>query len=190
MSTSSAGITSPLVAALMIISATVGIGIGYYLTPEYRLSMYEKNAMTLGRPDRLLDLRYVNAMIAHHRGAILVAEQALQSERSEVKGLAEEILKAEPEAIAELYAWKKSWYGDTKRVPDPRVPILGSYDDTFDLRFLNAVIAHHEDGIVMTQDVRLKSSRSEVLDNANAVETFLKGGIVMLSGWRKAWYSI
>ncbi len=190
MKTPSVGIASPLALALIVISATVGIGIGYYLTPEYQLSMYEKNAMTLGRPDRLLDLRYVNAMITHHRGAMLVAEQALQSERAEVKGLAEEILKAEPEAIAELYAWKKSWYGDTKRVADPWVPKLGSYDDTFDLRFLNAVIAHHENGIVMTQDVRLKSSRSEVLDNANAVEAFLKGGIAMLSGWRKAWYNV
>lgn len=179
----------PLVAALMIISAVIGMGIGYSLTPEYEASMYEKNTMTLGRPDRLLDLRYVNAMIAHHRGAMLVAEQALSSERPEVKGLAQEILKNEPKAIDELYAWKKSWYGDARRVLDPRVPNLGAYDATFDLRFLNAVIAHHENGILMTQEVRLKSSRSEVLDNADAVEAFLKGGIATLSSWRTAWYS-
>ena len=178
----------PFVAALMILSGILGMGIGYYMTPEYRLSMYEKNGMDLGRADRTLDLRYVNAMIAHHRGAMLVAEQAKKSERAEVKNLAQAILKDEPAAIAELYAWKKAWYGDERSVRDPQVPKLGAYDKTFDLRFLNAVIAHHENGVVMTQDVRIKSSRSEVLDNADAVEAFLKGGIVMLSQWRSDWY--
>jgi uncharacterized protein (DUF305 family) len=61
---------------------------------------------------------------------------------------------------------------------------------TFDLRFLNALIAHHENGIVMTQEVRAKSSRAEVLDNADAVEAFLKKTGVMLREWRKAWYNI
>jgi uncharacterized protein (DUF305 family) len=179
-----------LAAALMILSGILGLGVGYSLTPEYRLSMYEKNTMDLGRADRTLDLRYVNAMIAHHRGAMLVAEQAKKSERTEVKGLAEAILTDEPKAIAELYAWKKAWYGDERTVADPSVPKLGKYDQTFDLRFLNAVIAHHENGIEMTEDVRLKSSRSEVLDNADAVEAFLKGGITMLSGWRSTWYNL
>ncbi len=180
----------PLAIALMIITGILGAGIGYSLTPDYRLSMYEKNAMDLGRADRTLDLRYVNAMIAHHRGAMLVAEQAKKSERPEVRNLAEAILKNEPKAIAELYAWKKDWYQDERKVADPVVPKLGNYDKTFDLRFLNAVIAHHENGIVMTRDVRLKSSRSEVLDNADAVEAFLKGGIEMLKGWRGNWYSL
>lgn len=179
-----------LVAAFVVLSGILGLGVGYYFTPEYQLSMYEKNVMNLGRADRTLDLRYVNAMIAHHRGAMLVAEQAKQSERVEVKGLAEAILKDEPKAIAELYAWKKDWYGDARKVRDPIVPNLGDYDKSFDLRFLNAVIAHHENGIAMTQDVRIKSSRSEVLDNADAVEAFLKGGVTMLKEWRSAWYSL
>ena len=120
----------------------------------------------------------------------LVAEQAKKSERTEVKNLAQAILKDEPAAIAELYAWKKAWYGDERSVRDPQVPKLGAYDKTFDLRFLNAVIAHHENGVAMTQDVRIKSNRSEVLDNADAVEAFLKGGIKMLSTWRSEWYNL
>jgi uncharacterized protein (DUF305 family) len=42
----------------------------------------------------------------------------------------------------------------------------------------------------MTKDVRLKSTRSEILNNADAVEAFLTGGITMLSDWRKAWYKL
>lgn len=176
--------------SLMIVCLVMGIGIGYYLTPEYRLSMYDKNIMDLGPADKWLDLRYINAMIAHHRGAILVAEQALKSERPEVVNLAKTIIADEPKAIAELYSWKKSWYHDTRSVPDPIPPHLGNYDSTFDLRFLNAVIAHHQSGILMTKEVRLKSSRSEILNNANAVEAFLTSSITMLSDWRKSWYKL
>ncbi len=146
--------------------------------------------MDLGRADKWLDLRYVDAMIAHHRGAILLAKEAELSKRREVADLAREIEASEPKLIADLYAQKKAWYGDTRTVADPVVPNLGEYNDTFDLRFLNALIAHHENGIRMTEEIRLKSSRSEVLDNANAVEAFLYGGIAMLKNWRNAWYAI
>jgi uncharacterized protein (DUF305 family) len=42
----------------------------------------------------------------------------------------------------------------------------------------------------MTKDIKLKSSRSEILNNADAVENFLNNGIDMLKGWRKEWYAI
>lgn len=179
-----------LACALAIITGLLGVGFGYYLTPQYTLTMYDKTSMDLGRADRWLDLRYVNAMIAHHRGAMLLAEQAKKSKRPEVQTLATAILAGEPTAIAELYAWKKSWFNDSRKVLDPVVANIGTYDEKFDLRFLNALIAHHQNGIVMTKDVRLKSSRTEVLNNADAVETFLNGGLDMLKGWRKDWYNL
>lgn len=55
---------------------------------------------------------------------------------------------------------------------------------------MNALIAHHEAGILMTEEIRTKSSRAEVLNNADAVENFLKTTLVTLKGWRKAWYNI
>lgn len=179
-----------LASALMIITGVLGIGIGYYLTPQYTLTMYDKNTMDLGRADKWVDLRYVNAMIAHHRGAILLAEQAQVSQRPDIQNLTKDILKNEPVAIAELYAWKKAWYNDIRVVADPISPKLGSYDEKLDLRFLNALIAHHELGVTMTKDIRTKSSRVEVLNNADAVEAFLNGGIEMLKGWRINWYAI
>jgi uncharacterized protein (DUF305 family) len=179
-----------LTVSLMMVSGVVGLGIGYYFTPEYKLSMYDKYSMDLGQADRWVDLRYLNAMIAHHRGAMLLAEEAQQSERDEMRNLAKDILAGEPKLIDELYTWKKEWYDDTRTVRDPIVPKLGSYDATFDLRFLNALIAHHESGIQMTKDIRLKSSRSAVQDNANAVEQFLTTSGVMLREWRKQWFNV
>ena len=147
--------------------------------------------MDLGLADRTFDLRYINAMIAHHRGAMLLAEQlGKNTARPEMQALAQNILNDEPKAIAELYSWKKDWYGDTKSVRDPVVANLGPADEKFDLRFLNAIIAHHEVGIMMTEETRQKTSRVEVLNNADAVEAFLSNGLEALKGLRRDWYNI
>ena len=179
-----------LTISLIIVAFVIGIGAGYYITPEYQQSMYNKQEMGLGTADRWVDLRYINAMIAHHRGAILVAQQASKSQRRELQDLATEIQTNEPKLIAELYQWKKDWYNDTREVNDPVVPNFGDYDNTFDLRILNTIIAHHEAGIQMTREIRLKSPRKEIINNADAVENFLKGSIVMLKDWRSQWYNI
>lgn len=177
-----------LVGAVAVITGISGFMVGQVQTPEYRFSMYDKNTMNLGRADRLFDLRYLNAMIAHHRGALLLAKQAEESTRVEIRELAAAIQAGEPKLIAELYAWKKDWYDDERTVCDPVVAQLGPVNETFDLRFLNALIAHHEAGILMTEETRRKSSRSEVLDNADAVEHFLRTSGEQLKAWRLAWY--
>lgn len=184
-------ISTTLAISLMIVVGVIGLAIGYSTTPEYKLGMYDKTTMDLGRPDRTLDLRYINAMIAHHRGAMLLAEQASkETQRKEMKDLSAKILTDEPGAISELYAWKKAWYKDTKIVRDPAVSNLGSYDEKFDLRFLNALIAHHEVGLLMTKDIKLKSSRTEILNNADAVDTFLTTTLKVFKDWRMEWYKI
>lgn len=180
-----------LAISLAIVGIMVGVSFGYYLTPEYKVSMYEKNNMSLGQADRTFDLRYINAMIAHHRGAMLLAEQlGKNTTRPELKTLSQNIINDEPKAINELYAWKKEWYGDNKRVQDPIVANLGPAGETFDLRFLNAIIAHHEEGVLMTKETRLKSSRAEILNNADAVEAFLTGGLQVLKDLRSTWYNL
>jgi uncharacterized protein (DUF305 family) len=183
-------ISISLAVALAIVSAVAGIGVGYWYTPQYSMSMYDKNMTGLGEPDKWVDLRYLDGMIAHHREAVRLAEQAGISERDEIKKLSAEIGKKEAIAIEELYHWKKEWYGDRKPVQEPLTAHLGSYNKTFDLRFLNALIAHHENGIRMTREIRLKSSRNEVLDNAYNVERELLEELGKLGEWRKEWYGI
>ncbi len=179
-----------LIISLVIVAFILGIGTGYLITPQYSMSKYESTQMTdLGKADKYVDLRYLNTMIAHHRGAILLAEQARdKTKRTEIKQLAEDILVSEPEAIDELYQWKKEWYRDNKKVSDKIVPNLGEYDENFDLRFLNALIAHHEEGVAMANEIKLKSTRNQVLNNADAVIDFLTGGLKMLTKWRTEWY--
>ncbi len=181
----------PIAVSLMVVTGIVGLAGGYYVSPTYQQTMYVKEEMGLGQADRFVDLRYINKMAAHHTGAMLLASQVENtSQRKEIKALAADIKEGEPKLINELYQWKKDWYDDTRKVTDPIVAKLGSADEKLDLRFLNALIAHHEAGIEMTQEVRKKSSRKEILDNADAVENFLSTTLITLKDWRTQWYNI
>lgn len=181
----------PLTIALITLSLIIGMGIGFASSPAYLSTMKNPQTMGLGEADRWIDLRYINAMAAHHRGAMLLASVAQkESKRSEIHGLAIAILDSEPKLINELYAWKLALYNDTRKVNDPIMPQLSTYDEKFDLRFLNALIAHHEAGIEMTREVRMKSSNKDVLNNADSVESFLQNSLVTLRNWRQTWYQI
>lgn len=177
--------------SLMIVSLVLGMVFGYYISPTYKETMYSQDEMGLSKADKFVDLRYINQMATHHKGAIFLADQvASKTKREELKNLAKMIQEGEPKLIDELYTWKKEWCKDNRGFSDPTVAKLGDYDESFDLRFLNALIAHHEEGILMTKEIRTKSSNSEILDNADIVEKVLTDGIVMLKKWREEWYEV
>lgn len=184
-----------LAISIAIVMLIIGIGIGYIITPQYALQANSgtdgMGMVSLGRSDTKVDLRYLNAMITHHRGAMLLAEQVKdKTRRQEIQSLAEAILADEPKNISELYQWKKAWYKDASKVKDPKVANLGEYDDKLDLRLLNALIAHHQDGLDMNKEIRLKTSRTEVLNSADATDNFFNTTKAKFIQWRSEWYGI
>lgn len=65
----------------------------------------------LGPADADYDHRFIDMMIPHHEGAIMMAKDALQkSQRPEIKKLAEDIIAAQEKEIAQLKAWSEAWY--------------------------------------------------------------------------------
>jgi uncharacterized protein (DUF305 family) len=174
--------------SLIIVALILGIGIGYVLTPEYSMAE-ESMEEDLGKADKFVDQRYLDMMIAHHESAMDLARQAKdKTKRKQIKDLATMILKSEPGAIDELYEWKKDWYNDRKKVELEEKINLGSFDEKFDLRFLNALIAHHENGIEMAEEIKFKSSRNEVLNNSDEVKEFLESSKKTLEQMRSEWY--
>lgn len=184
-------ISLPLFGSLMIVGLILGIGIGYYLTPEYQMTMFEKENMDLGSNSRMVDLAYLNGMIGHHQQALELAIQLEKgSQRPELRALSRDIQENEPTLIQKLYQYKQDFFNDTRQVRTPPVPNLGQVDPTFDLRFLNALISHHQAGIAMAQEVQTKSTRSEILNDAMAVESNLADSLVTLTNYRTLWYQI
>ena len=67
----------------------------------------------LGAAGSQFDLRFINAMIPHHEGAVTMAEDALKkSQRPEVKQLAREIITSQQKEIAQMKQWRKAWYNN------------------------------------------------------------------------------
>jgi uncharacterized protein (DUF305 family) len=57
------------------------------------------------------DLIFIDMMIMHHQGAVAMAEVALErGEHSELVQLAEDIITAQTDEIAQLQAWRDAWY--------------------------------------------------------------------------------
>ncbi len=179
--------------SLSIVTFVIGIGFGYTLTPEYSTDISMKNTgmVALGRADKFVDQRYINNMIAHHLNAIDMMNQALKNtKRSEIKDLASTIIKLDEASIIKLYQLKRDWYKDTRSITIYEKTNLGDSDDSFDLRLLNALIAHHDEAIVSSKELRSKSSKTETLIIANDTIELLTSNKEQLLKWRQAWYNI
>jgi uncharacterized protein (DUF305 family) len=63
------------------------------------------------------DLMFIDMMIVHHRGAVAMAEVAVErGEHPEVIAMAEEIIAAQEKEIAQLQAWRDAWYPDAPQM--------------------------------------------------------------------------
>lgn len=184
-----------LVVSMIVVAFILGLGGGYVLTPEYANMSSERQSgmmeMELGKPDRFIDQRYLNGMIAHHQSAIFMLEQAQEkSTRPEIQNLADAIIEVDTKDIEKLYSYKQEWYGDSSKVTDFREVNLGDGDDKFDLRLLNALLIHHDEAIAQAMEIQSKSTRTETLNIASNVINTLSANADQLRAWRKEWYGI
>jgi uncharacterized protein (DUF305 family) len=166
-------------------------------------------SMELGPKDEAFDLRFIDAMIPHHQGAVVMAQEALQkSNRPEIKQLAEEIIAAQEQEIAQMQEWRTTWYADADDTPMmydasmghmmPMTPEmresmmmsgdLGAADDQFDLRFINMMIPHHQGAVEMANQALEKTDRPELKTLAQEIVSSQQQEIDEMTQWRKEWY--
>ncbi|MBW4614011.1 MAG: DUF305 domain-containing protein [Desmonostoc vinosum HA7617-LM4] len=172
--------------------------------------MHHDGAMDLGPADANYDLRFIDAMILHHQGAVEMAEAAQEkSKRPQMKKLADDIIKAQNREIKQMRQWRQAWYPKAGAKPvayDAQMKHmmemsseqmqsmmmnmdLGAADEEFDLRFINAMIPHHEGAVTMAKDVLSKSQRPEVKNLAQEIIKSQDAEIKQMQQWRKAWYN-
>lgn len=179
--------------SLITVSFILGLSTGFAISPEYLTRMETKNSpmKELGNPDKYLDQRYLNNMIAHHLSAIYLCEQVLKnSKRPELQELAKIIIKLDTDGIKTLSQYKKDWYKDERIITNFTKVNLGEYDEKFDLRFLNAFINHHDEAIMGAREIKTKSTRNEILNLSDEVIQILTTNKEQLLKWRLSWYQI
>ncbi|MDZ8262610.1 DUF305 domain-containing protein [Nostoc sp. ChiQUE01b] len=172
--------------------------------------MNHSMGMDLGPTDANFDLRFIDAMIPHHQGAVEMANVAqVKSKRPEIKKLADNIIKSQNQEITQMKRWRQAWYpkaGDKRMAYDSQMghtmemssnqmktmmmsQDLGAADAEFDLRFINAMIPHHEGAVTMGQDALNKSKRPEIKKLAQEIVKAQEIEIKQMQQWRKTWYN-
>ncbi len=166
-------------------------------------------SMDLGPADATFDLRFLDGMILHHEGAVVMAEEALEkSSRDEILALSQDIISAQQTEIAQMQEWRQAWYPNAGDEPvmyhaemNHDMPMsaemaammrmdmpLGAADAEVDLRFINGMIPHHEGALEMAQEALEKSDRPELRALAEEILAVQQEEIDQMEAWRKEWY--
>ena len=164
--------------------------------------------MDVGPAGANYDLRFLDSMIPHHQGALVMSQEVLiKSKRPELIKLAKGILADQKKDIAQMQLWRKQWYPKAAATPimwhaemnhemamTPKHKAsmmmsvsLGKADAGFDVRFLDAMIPHHQGAVTMGQDALLKSKRPEMKKFAQNIIKSQQAEIDLMTKWQKEW---
>ena len=153
----------------------------------------DHGSMEMG--DAPFDATFIDGMIEHHQGAIVMAEQALaESERPELRALAEVIIAAQAAEIAQMQAWRADWYpdvADTGGMAMDMGPMEVPADASipFDLRFIDAMILHHKGAVAMAEAALENTEHDEIRTLADAIIATQTAEIEQMQAWRAEWFS-
>ena len=149
---------------------------------------------------RYSDKRFVDAMVPHHRGAVEMAEVALENaEHEEIRRLSEDIVSAQEAEIEELKRINQQEFGSS-RVPmdmgpdqmegmgmtaDPRCL---AEEEPFDRALIGAMIPHHRSAIQMANVALEKSDNPRIEKLAGEIVEAQEHEISQMQTWRDNWY--
>ena len=149
---------------------------------------------------RYSDGRFIDAMVPHHRGAVEMAEVALENaEHEEIRRLSEDIVSTQEAEIRELKRIKQEEFG-TSRVPmdmDPgQMEGMGMTTDPqsladeepFDEAFIRAMIPHHRSAIQMANVALERSDNPRIEKLAGEIVRAQEREISQMQTWRNEWY--
>ena len=146
------------------------------------------------------DERFIDAMVPHHQGAVEMAQVALENaEHEQIRRLAEDIITAQEAEIEELKQIKDQEYG-TSEVPmemsQEEMRAMGMTADPqelanqepFDVRFIDAMIPHHQSAIVMANVALEESKNAQIRQIAGNIVNAQEREIEQMQRWRARWY--
>ena len=146
------------------------------------------------------DLRFIDAMIPHHEGAVEMAEVALKNaEHEEVRQLAEDIVSTQRAEIERLRGIRERESGPAE--PAMGMPeggmngMMGMTDprelanaEPFDRAFIDAMIPHHRSAIEMAEVALRESKNEEIRSLAQDIVDAQRKEIGQMGAWRERWY--
>jgi uncharacterized protein (DUF305 family) len=140
------------------------------------------------------DAQFIDSMILHHQGAISMAKLAqTQAQHGEIKTMANNIITDQQNEIIQMQNWRKQWYpnlaptsGMGMQMGDMQISTDNS--KPFDLRFLNAMVSHHQGAVLMAKEAQQKAEHQEIKTLANNIITAQTNEITQMKQWKGQWY--
>lgn len=151
------------------------------------------------------DKAFLVDMLSHHEGAVSMAEAALAAtDRAEIHSLATAIMEAQSKEIAEMRTWQTMWGypvtastghvghgGGSGSMDDSMAEMTeslqGLTDASFDQKFLELMIEHHQQAVAMAQYAELNAFHSEIKELGNEIVSAQETEIATMKEWQKSW---
>ena len=147
------------------------------------------------------DLQFLDTMIAHHQGAVDMAQGAeTKAEHAELKSLAKNIIRSQEREVGEMKMWREKWF--TGKPPAINMEMAGMSDsmkgmdmmkldslsgNSFDLEFIKQMIPHHEGALTMAKDALQKAQKEEIKTLAANIIKDQEAEIKQMKDWQSAW---
>lgn len=149
------------------------------------------------------DRIFLANMIAHHSGAIDMANLALtNAKHKELKNMAREIVSAQTKEINQMKSWQQAWgypptsgemmedhsaMGMTSDMDNATKQLQGKTGDEFDNTFLSLMIEHHESAVGMSRPAAQNAGHQEIKDLARAIIEAQDAEIAQMRAWQVEW---
>lgn len=150
--------------------------------------MPDHSAHAMG-DDGPYDARFIDSMLIHHRGAVEMAQEALEkAEREELKIMAQGIIDSQNAEIEQMRKWREEWYpgeGISAGIGMDMGAMVVADDANlpYDVRWSEAMIDHHLGAVDMAKDALEKSSRQEIKELARTIIETQEAEIAQMRVW-------
>lgn len=162
---------------------------------------HEEMASSPGAAEAPYELQFLDTMIAHHEGAIDMAQLvATRAQHAELKQMAKNIIADQQREIAQMKEWRRMWFGDHAPAINMEMPGMSDSmsemnldkldqlkERAFDLEFLRQMIAHHEGAVKMASDLLNHEPQAELRSLANNILNSQTEEIKQMREWESDW---
>jgi len=149
------------------------------------------------------DRMFLANMIAHHQGAVDMANLALtNAKHQELKDMASNIISAQNKEITDMQSWQTQWgypassgemmmdhsaMGMTADMGQMTEELKSLTGDAFDKAFLSSMIEHHQSAINMAYPGQDNAQHNEVKTLTKAIIDAQTSEIAQMKQWQKDW---
>src|SRR5438477_3904545 len=142
---------------------------------------------------------FLQQMIQHHRSGIEMAKLGSdQTNRSELRDFASNMISSQQQEVDEMSGWLKSWYNASpKEVANPAADkemkmhmsmFNGKRDADFDKAFLEMMPKHHHAGVEMAEQAEKKATHSELKEFAAKLAKDQEQEMKQMKEWAQSWF--